>query len=86
MAIKIEHRVTLESGVVVSYEPGRRVKVWRNNQVFERGVDGSGVFQVLGVGRRVKVGESWLQADPELSDAVLAARCALIVDLEGLSA
>lgn len=86
MGIKIKHEITLESGVVVSYEPGRGVEVRRNNQVCYRGVDGSGVYQVLGRGRRVKMGDSWLQADPELSDAVFAARRALVAAIEELTA
>lgn len=86
MGIKIKHEITLESGVVVSYEPGRGVEVRRNNQVYSRGVDGSGVYQVLGRGRRVKMGDSWLQADPELSDAVFTARRALVAAIEELTA
>lgn len=87
MAIKIEHRVWLPNGTVVDYVQGRYVKVERDRIVYTRAVDDTdrAVYEVTAYGRRVKVGNSWGEVDPELAAAVLEALAALVIEVEEIS-
>lgn len=86
MAVKIEHRVTLPSGVVVIYVQGRYVRVISGGVTFERSTSGGGIYELRGDGSRVRVGSAWMHVGSAEAAAVRDARAALVNDIEGLIA
>lgn len=86
MAVMIEHRVTLPSGVVVIYVQGRYVHVISGGVTFERNTTGGGIYELRGDGSRVRVGTAWVHVGALEAAAVRDARTALAAAIEGLIA